>query len=116
MTRSEVCAQIVAQRGEHHHFIKTWESGHTFVDVELIDRFLQQCDGHGTIEGFELLDLEQTWQLLIELDPDNLQRVRKETGEVIEWEWRNGEGAIRKTVYPFTPAGIMTIIDDEFFA
>jgi hypothetical protein len=116
LTRSEVIEQIAAQRRKEHFFIKTWEAGHSFVDFDLIERFNSKPWQERGIEGFELLDMEQMWQTLIELDPDKLIRVKSGEGEVIEWEWRNGNGIAKKNVYPFTPEGIMTIFDDEFFA
>jgi len=116
MTRSEVSEQIVAQRREEHCFIKSWEAGHTFVDFDLIERFISKRGQEGAIEGFELLDLEQMWQSLIDLDPDKLVRVKSGEGEVIEWDWLDSNGNAKKTSYPFTPAGIMTILEDEFFA
>lgn len=116
MTRSEVSEQIVAQRREEHCFIKTWETGHTFVDYDLIERFISKRGQEGAIEGFELLDMEQMWLCLIDLDPDKLLRVKSGGEEVIEWDWKDGNGIEKMTIYPFTPEGIMTIFDDEFFS
>lgn len=116
MTRNEVIDQIAAQQSSEHCFIKSWENGHTFVDFELIERFISKRGDDGAIEGFELLDIEQMWQSLIDLDPDKLIRVKSVDSEVIEWIWIDSHGAEKKTVYSFTPEGIMTIIDDEFFA
>ena len=116
LTRSEVVEQIRTQRRATQFFIKSWETGQTFVDFDLIERFIGKPGLERPIEGFELLDMEQMWQALIELDPDKLQRVKSGENEVIEWLWQDKSGTEQKTVYPFTPAGIMTIIDDEFFA
>ena len=116
MTSSEVIQKITALRRHEHCVIKSWGAGHTFIDFDLIDRFIGTLDHKGAIEGFELLDIEQIWQVLIELDPDKLVRVNGPQGEVIEWLWRDSDGREKKNVYPFTPEGIMTIIDDEFFA
>ena len=116
MTRSEVIDRIAAQRREGQFFIKSWENGHSFVDFDLIDRFISKGGKDTAIEGFELLDMEQMWQILIDLDPDKLTRVKSGGSEVIEWVWRDSNGTEKTTVYPFTPEGIMTIIDDEFFA
>jgi len=116
MTRSEVIDQIARQRRAEHCFIKFWEAGHTFLDFDLIERFMSKRGEDAAIEGFELLDLEQMWQALIELDPDKLLRVKSGGGEVIEWDWKESDGTEKKSLYPFTPEGIMTIIDDEFFA
>lgn len=116
MPRSKVIAQIVAQRKENHCFVKSWADGHKLVDFDLIDRFITSPGQEEAVEGFELLDIEQMWQILIDLDPDKLQRVKTADGEVIEWDWLDSSGAEKKTLYPFTPEGIMTIIDEEFFA
>ena len=116
MTRSEVTEQITARRKGNQFFIKSWETGHTFVDFDLIEQFISRQGHDRVLEGFELLDMEQMWQALIELDPDKLQRVKSGNSEVIEWIWQDKDGVEKKTVYPFTPAGIMTILDDEFFA
>jgi hypothetical protein len=60
--------------------------------------------------------MEQMWQTLIELDPDKLTRVKREGREVVEWGWKDSNGIEKKSVYPFTPGGLMTLIDDDFFA
>lgn len=116
LTRGEVIEQIAAQRKEGECFIKSWETGHSFVDFDLIDRFIGKPLHERALEGFELLDIEQMWQSLIDLDPDKLVRVKNGGSEVIEWIWMDSKGAEKKNVYPFTPEGIMNIIDDEFFA
>lgn len=116
ITRNEVIEQIAARRSEKQFFIKSWETGQTFVDFDLIERFISRHGEGRVFEGFELLDMEQMWQALIELDPDLLQRVKSGDSEFVEWVWQDKTGAEQKTVYPFTPEGIMTIIDDEFFA
>lgn len=115
MPKSEVIAQIAVQRRAEHCFVKSWGVGHKFVDFDLIDRFIQKPGQEDAIEGFELLDIEQMWQILIDLDPDKLLRVKTGEGEVIEWDWVDSSGVEKKTFYPFSPEGIMTIIDDEFF-
>jgi hypothetical protein len=116
MTRSEVTEQITARRKENQFFIKSWETGQTFVDFDLIERFISRQGHERPLEGFELLDMEQMWNALIQLDPDKLQRVKRGENEIIEWLWQDKDGVEKKTVYPFDPEGIMTIIDDEFFA
>ncbi len=116
MNRNEVIEQITTQRTEEHCFIKSWGTGHKFADFDLIDRFIRKEGESGQIEGFELLGLEQMWQILIDLDPDKLTRVTRDDGEVIEWLWDTRDGSQKKRVFPFSPEGIMTIIDEEFFA
>lgn len=116
MSRSEIIKQITVQRKADHCFIKYWSTGHTFIDFDLIDRFIAKTGEQEVVEGFQLLDIEQMWQVLIDLDPDKLLRVHSGEHEVIEWIWKDSSGTEKKTIYPFSPEGIMTIIDDEFFA
>jgi hypothetical protein len=116
LTRSEVIDQLAIERKQGDHFIKTWQAGHSFIDIDLIDRFVATTGRGEALEGFELLDMEKMWQTLIDLDPDKLARVKVSGGEIIEWTWVDNHGIEKKTVYPFTPEGIMKIIDDEFFA
>lgn len=116
MTRSEVISKIATDRRKTDCFIKLFKTGHTLVDFDLIDEFISKRDQSGEIDEFELLDMEQMWQTLIELDPDKLTRSGSGEDEVIEWYWTNSEGVEKKTIYPFTPAGIMSIVNDDFFA
>jgi len=113
---NEVIEQIATQRREEHCFIKTWGVGSKFVDFDLLDRFIIKAGKDDEFAGFALFDIEEMWQTLIDLDPDKLVRVKKGEGEIIEWEWQDSAGAVKKTVYPFSPEGIMTIVEDEFFA
>jgi len=116
MTRSEVISKIASERKGNQFFIKLFKTGHKLVDFDLIDEFISKRDQSGEIDEFELLDMEQMWQTLIDLDPDKLTRSGNGADEVIEWYWTNSEGVEKKTIYPFTPAGIMCIVNDDFFA
>lgn len=108
--------QIKAQRSPKHCCIKFWGKDLKLVDFELIDQFVASVKPDDIYAGFTLLDLEQMWQVLTNLDPDNLTRVITPRGEVIEWLWTDKNGKETKTTYPFSAGGIMTIMNDEFFA
>lgn len=116
MTKSEVISQIGANRRVKDYFIKFYGTSHKLVDIDLIDNFVKTRDLSGEIDEYELLDLEQMWLALIDLDPDRLTRSGKGADEVIEWIWKDGNGTEKKTLFPFTPEGIMKIINDELFA
>lgn len=116
MTRSEVISTITAERKENQCFIKLFKTGHTLVDFDLIEGFISKRDQQSEIDEFELLDIEQMWQTIIDLDPDKLTRSGSGEKEVIEWIWTDSNGKENKTVFPFSPEGIMTIVNDEFFA
>ena len=116
MTRNEAIERIKAERRAGHCCVKSWRDEHKIVDFELIDNFMAQGGDENTIEEFELLDLEQLWGALTALDPDNLSRVATAAGEVIDWSWTDKDGSVKKNSFPFSPEGIMTIMNDEFFA
>jgi hypothetical protein len=116
MTRNEVISKIATDRQESQYFIKLFKTGHKLVDFDLIDEFVSKRDQSGEIDEFELLDMEQMWQTLIDLDPDKLTRSGSSGNETIEWCWVNSEGAEKTSSYPFTPEGIMNIVNDDFFA
>lgn len=116
MTGSEVLEQMRAQRNANHCCIKWWRKEKDFVDFELIDSFVKQVKPDDIIDGFKLLDLEQMWEALLDLDPDKLVRVKKGDQELIEWVWHDKAGMEQTSIYPFTPQGIITILNDEFFA
>lgn len=116
MTKSEMISQITTERRKEHCFIKFFKTGHRLVDIDLIDEFISKRDQSGEIDEFELLDIEQMWNTLIDLDPDKLTRSGRGKEEVIEWTWTDSQGTEKKTIFPFTPEGIMNIINDEFFS
>lgn len=116
MTGKELIEQIKAQRTADHCCIKSWGEDHKLVDFELIDSFIARTRENDTFTGFELLDLEQMWQALTNLDPDNLTRLKTEKGEMIVWLWRDNCGKEIRNAYPFSAEGIMTIMNDELFA
>ena len=69
----------------------------------------------GEVAGFELLDLEEMWRILCELDPDPLSRVNDGGREVIRWVWKDRGGKEHLTTFPFTPEGVMELMESEFF-
>lgn len=116
MTGKDAVAQIATERGGAHQFIKWWRRADDVVDYDLIDRFVASARPDEVIDGFELLDLEGMWEVLLSLDPDKLMRVKRGGEEVIQWSWQGPGGAERTSTYPFSPEGIMTLFDEELFA
>jgi hypothetical protein len=116
MKVSDVAEQIRVQRSGEHCCIKSWVDDHRIVDFNSIEQFLEQAKADDMVEGFELLTLEQMWEALIALDPDNLVRVATPAGETIRWLWTDKNGKEIEQTFPFSPEGIMTIMNDEFFS
>ncbi len=116
MTGREVVEQVTGPMREGRQFIKWWRRADDVVDYDLIDRFVARARPDETVDGFELLDLEGMWEVLLSLDPDKLVRVRQDATEVIQWVWQDPAGVERTSTYPFSPEGIMTLFDEELFA
>jgi hypothetical protein len=116
MEGKAVVEQIAEVKNEGHQFIKWWRRADDVVDYEFIDRFIARVRPDEEIDGFELLDLEGMWEVLLSLDPDKLARVNRDGKEVIQWVWQDTGGAERSSTYPFSAEGIMTLFDEELFS
>lgn len=116
MTGTEAVAQVRSRRGKEDCFIKWWRNHDDFVEFELIDQFLGRVAADGIVDGFELYDLAGMWRLFLDLNPDQLALVTSEGTELIQWTWRDAEGRERLSSYPFTPLGLKSLMDEEFFA
>ena len=64
--------------------------------------------------GFQLLSLEEMWRLLVDLDPNPLSREREGERDVIRWQWEDPQGKEQATIFPFTPEGLMELMDRVF--
>ena len=115
MTPAEVREQIDSKRNPSDCFIKWWGDDEALIDYELLDRFLAKADKVGDVSGFKLLGLEEMWQVFIDLNPDRLTRDRKGADEVIRWIWKDRLGQEQATIFPFTPEGLMELMENEFF-
>ncbi len=116
MKGKAVIDQIAGEKGDSYQFVKWWRKADDVVDYELVDRFVAQVEPEEEIDGFELLDLEGMWEVLVSLDPDKLARVGHGDDEIIQWVWKDPGGTERTSTYPFSPEGLMTLFDEELFA
>lgn len=115
MTVEMLRTEIAGLRQPAHCFIKWWGDDAALVDYDLLDRFLARDMAAGEVAGFALLNLEEMWSVLLELDPDPLQRKMEAGREIIRWNWKDTAGKEHETRFPFTPEGIMELMESEFF-
>ncbi len=114
MNYGELREKIGKDRQSGDCFIKWWGDDEALVDYELLDRFLAKGASIGEVAGFELFDLEGIWRVIAELDPDPLSRVLEGEREIIRWAWQDRQGTEQVTVFPFTPEGLMELMESEF--
>jgi hypothetical protein len=115
MNRAEMQERIERTRKPGDCFIKWWGDDAALVDYDLLERFLTMGEAVGQVAGLELLDLEEMWSVLCDLDPDPLSRVNDGGREVIRWVWKDRGGKEHLTTFPFTPEGVMELMESEFF-
>jgi hypothetical protein len=115
MNHAEFRERVEACRQPGHCFIKWWGEDEALVDYEILDSFLRKIETIDGAAGFELFDMEGIWQVLTELDPDPLTREPAAAGEIIRWVWKDQSGKEHVTTFPFTPEGVMELMESEFF-
>lgn len=113
MTGNELIKQLNEQRKDDHKFVKWWRKENDFVDIELFDTFFASVKASDQFEGFELLDMNQLWEIVKRLCADRVTRAVHGTEEMITWERPDDQGAVRKISCSFAPEFLMQIFDVE---
>jgi hypothetical protein len=113
MTGGEILERLKAERKAEHKFIKWWRIENDFSDYELIDNFISRTNTDQEYAGYELLDMEDMWNVLKAHAPDRVNREERQHNDVIVWEHHTGKGDVKEEVCPFIPKSLMTIMDVE---
>lgn len=111
MRYQDLETSVSLRRQPQDCFIKWWGRDDTNADYGLIDIFLSRGEEVGEVAGFDLLSLEQMWQVFIAISPDRLTRKRQGGQEVIEWNWTDRQWQDHTGTYPFTPEGLMQLLE-----
>lgn len=112
MKGTEIAREIEQRQDASLCFIRWFRKENDFVDYELTERFLRDANVEKEYAGYELLNIEQMWQRVKNLDPKHLHReTRTRGGEVIVWERPEVEGPGRTQTCPFIPDSLMTIFN-----
>lgn len=113
MTGKDLFKQLEQQRESQHRFIKWWRKENDFVDIELIDSFYATAKSGDQYEGFELLDIEQLWDLVKKQCGDRVMRTARDGQEMVTWERQDDQGGKRTINCSFAPEFVMQIFDVE---
>lgn len=98
MTGREIVKEIGTNRKSDQTFIKWCRKENDFADYELVDRFLASAGTSDEYAGYELLTMEQMWEVLKNMDPKGVSRGEKEGAEVISGT-RSGPMAPQRAGY-----------------
>jgi hypothetical protein len=109
MTGREIVEQINAQRSAEDAFIKWWRREEDWLDYDLIDRFVANVQEDETIDGFELVGVDEIWEELRRLSGKRVEKVKRGGEELLIWQRENGE----KRECLFTPQNLLDLFDAE---
>ena len=113
MRSDEIIRSIQQGQREGKSFIKWWRRENDFIDYELFDSFIVRTGSGHEFAGYELLDVEQMWDVLKRWKPTGLKRVNSRLGEKIEWQRKAPDGSLQMQTCSLTPESIMFIFDYE---
>ena len=99
MKGEEVLRQIAARRKAGNSFISWWRREEDWLDVELLDIYLQNVKPDEEIGGFNLLGMDEMWEMVRKVAGPRVERRRDGTEEAIAWKRKSG----RQMICPFTP-------------
>ena len=110
MKSRQIIRELEQGKQQGKKFIKWWRKENDFADFELIDRYIQTTDQF-EIENFELLDMDEMWELLKNWQPSRLNYVKLTKDGKIEWQHTDKQG--QKNIYtcPYNAHTIMSIFD-----
>jgi len=109
MKGREIVEEMTGRAKEAQCFIKWWRRENDFVDYELVEKFARDIQEDQEFAGYELLDVEQMWQVLHSQIGNRIRRETRTKGEFLVWDRKDG----RTEECLFTPGSVMAIFDVE---
>ena len=110
MTSYELKKALKEQLRPEHRFIKVWRKEEDFLDFDLIDRFLANYRDDQSIDGFELVTMDEMWDYIRQVAGSKVNRSVKEGKDVVLW---SDKDALVTKEMPFDPESLITIFDAE---
>lgn len=113
MNGKELLQKLDQQEQESHHFIKWWRKENDFVDIELIETFRDAVKAGDEFGGFELLDMEQLWNIINRFCPDRVSRRIMDNHEMVVWDRLDKKGTKSSIKCSYSPEFLIQIFDVE---
>ena len=113
MNGTELLRQLGQQEMRNRHFIKLWRKENDFVDIELIETFRDTVKGGDEFADFELLDMEQLWDVVKKICADRISRQIIDKNEMIIWERVDKHGIKSSNQCSYSPEFLIQIFDIE---
>jgi len=112
MRGKEVIASLNERRTDQHCFVKWWRKETDFLDVDLIDRFVENTGGSEEIGGIDLLTMDDMWNEVRRIGGTRVTLLHDTNGDRVEWTHRGKTGEHKNTC-AFTPETLLQIYDVE---
>lgn len=112
MDQGKIRQLIEQQQDNDKVFIKWWEADNDNAQIESLDYFLRSLLGSSNVTKFELLDLEQMWQELLQNSHDRLERVWRNKVEIIDWYFRAADGSEKMRSCCFRAEGLLATYEE----
>jgi hypothetical protein len=113
MRSEDIIQQLKRGKLEGKEFIKWWRKENDFSDYELVDSYLKNVDKAHELENFELLDINQMWEVLKRWNPKGIRRSKSTKSDTIEWQHVTKDGRKHTYTCPYNAHSIMSIFDAE---
>jgi hypothetical protein len=108
----EITKAINGIRTENHKFVKWWRKENDFLDVDLLERFLENRNFGDEIGGVELLTMDDMWNEVKRVGGRRVKLIHEAKGDSIEWTHKV-KGTDRTDHCAYTPPALIAIYDAE---
>lgn len=112
MRGHDVVKALNERRSEKHCFVKWWRKETDFLDVDLIDRFVENTRGTEEIGGIDLLTMDDMWNEVRRVSGSRVILLHSKDGDSVEWVHK-GKTGLSTNICAFTPETLMQIYDVE---
>ena len=112
MRGHDIIKTINERKSEDLHFVKCWRKENDFMDVDLIDRFLDNTKGTEEFGGIDLLTMDEMWNEIRRVSGSRVTLLHGTDGDKVEWTHK-GKSGVRTNMCAYTPATLMEIYDVE---
>lgn len=112
MRGHDIINRLKEKRSEDFHFVKCWRKENDFLDVDLIDRFLENTRGTEEFEGIDLLTMDDMWHEIRRLGGTRVTLLHDKDGDRVKWTHK-GKTGVHTNVCAYTPQTLIEIYDVE---
>jgi hypothetical protein len=113
MNGKELLRQLDHQELKNCRFIKLWRKENDFIDIELIDTFRDTVKAGDEFSDFELLNMEQLWDIVKKICGDRISRKGIDSNEMIVWDRVDKHGIKSSNQCSYSPEFLIQIFDIE---